>query len=493
MKNSLDSLVKDAKVIAIVCNQWGDTGKGKFSEYFANNWADVVVSGTGGNNAGHTVKIEDQEFIFHLIPCGALNEKTANIIGNGTAVDPIVLMKEMDDLKKQGYSLNNIFISGDAHFITPLEIFFDIMEDKFSGIGTTCRGIGPSYAMKISRIGVRINDLFNEELFAEKLEKNLEKYLCIARNVYKLSDEQIADIFRHKNIGGDYLNGNKVDIKKIISVYQEAALKFKEKVTNTVYLINKMIYSGKNVLLEGAQGTLLSIEFGTYPYVTSSDCSITGLLQGCGINPSKLDLTFGIVKWPYMTRVGGGPFPTEISNESLDKGENKETEKRFKLDELLKAGDPVSLRRYLRIKGNESGATTGRPRRPGWIDLVALKWSLMQNGKDIIITKPDVCSELDEINMCFSYTYCGQDTYYDGQTFEKGKMVHQFPTSANILSHCRPNYITLKGWKQAISKIETYEDLPKEMRIALEKTELETVASIRMISVGPERRQTIVK
>jgi adenylosuccinate synthase len=283
---SLDSLVKGKNVIAVVCNQWGDTGKGKFSDYFAAHWADVIARGTGGNNAGHTVVINGEKRIFHLIPAGILYDKDGkiNILGNGMVIDLDVLCEELEDLENAGISYNNLLISKDAHVITPYQVEKDKAKNglKNKGIGSTGRGIGPCYEDKIARRGIMISDLFEPNILRKKIKKNKE--------VYGFTDGQADDFMSHLIFNAE---------------------KIKPFVRDNISAMHCFMRDGKNVLLEGAQGLLLSVEYGTYPYVTSSDCSVNGTAAGVGISARAVDLCLGVVKFPYMTRVGNGPFPTE--------------------------------------------------------------------------------------------------------------------------------------------------------------------------------------
>ena len=284
----LDKLLKNVQTIAVICNQWGDTGKGKFSDYFASQWADVTARGTGGNNAGHTVVVNGKEKIFHLIPAGVTNDSLGKttILGNGMVIDLAVLSSELDDLDKEGVSYNNLLISRDANVIMPYHINRDKAKhqsQKKGGIGSTGRGIGPCYTDKVARRGIMINDLFNRDRLVKKINKVREFYL-----------EQ------------------KIDTENIIEQLKPYAERIEPFVRDTVAEMHNFMRGGKKILLEGAQGLLLSIEHGTYPYVTSSDCSLNGTASGVGLSAKNIDLSLGIVKFPFMTRVGAGPFPTEL-------------------------------------------------------------------------------------------------------------------------------------------------------------------------------------
>ncbi len=419
--------------LIVVGLQWGDEGKGKIVDYLSKN-ADVVARYQGGPNAGHTVVINNEKFILHLIPSGILYKDKICIIGNGVVVDPYALIEEIDGLKKRGVEIDkNLFLSKNAHLIMPYHIIIDRENERLKGaksIGTTGRGIGPAYCDKAGRTGIRIADLLYPELFKEKLKSNLFYVNFLLENLY---------------------NVQKLDMESIYREYMEYAEKLKEYISDTDIIINKMLSENKNVLFEGAQGTLLDIDHGTYPYVTSSNAIAGGACTGLGIGPTKISKVLGVVK-AYTTRVGGGPFPTEIKDSLGDK---------------------------IREKGGEYGATTGRPRRCGWIDLVVLRHSIMINGvTGIAITKLDILDDLDVIKICTSYRYNG-NIFYD------------FPKESNVFEKCEPVYEEVEGWKTSTAGIKIFNHLPRAAKKYIEKIESMLNVEVNLISTGQRREELI--
>ncbi len=419
--------------LIVVGLQWGDEGKGKIVDYLSKN-ADVVARYQGGPNAGHTVVINNEKFILHLIPSGILYKGKICIIGNGVVVDPYALIEEIDGLKKRSVEIDkNLFLSKNAHLIMPYHIIIDRENERLKGaksIGTTGRGIGPAYCDKAGRTGIRIADLLYPELFKEKLKSNLFYVNFLLENLY---------------------NVQKLDMESIYREYMEYAEKLKEYISDTDIIINKMLSENKNVLFEGAQGTLLDIDHGTYPYVTSSNAIAGGACTGLGIGPTKISKVLGVVK-AYTTRVGGGPFPTEIKDSLGDK---------------------------IREKGGEYGATTGRPRRCGWIDLVVLRHSIMINGvTGIAITKLDILDDLDVIKICTSYRYNG-NIFYD------------FPKESNVFEKCEPVYEEVEGWKTSTAGIKIFNHLPRAAKKYIEKIESMLNVEVNLISTGQRREELI--
>ncbi len=420
--------------IAIIGTQWGDEGKGKIVDLLA-EYADIVVRFQGGNNAGHTMVVRGEKFISHLIPSGILQQKTC-LIGNGMVVDPAVLIEEMEYLSSKGIHIGagNLRISERASLIMPYHRAIDIAREQKIGdkkIGTTGRGIGPCYEDKISRRGLRFAELLDKEEFVEKLRAIAEE-----KSFYLTQ----------------YLNAEAVDADAIIEEYLNYAERLAPHVCNVSVVLDNAMKAGKQVLFEGAQGTHLDIDHGTYPYVTSSNTVAGNACCGSGVGPKDIHKVMGIVK-AYTTRVGAGPFPSEL------------------FDEI---GDTIQS------KGAEFGATTGRKRRCGWLDMVMLKNSARLNGlTSLAITKLDVLGGLDAIKICTAYEY-------------NGKRIDVFPTSLKVLAECKPIYETLSGWSEDISGIRKYDDLPKQVRSYLERiTELCNVP-IQIISVGPGRDETII-
>ena len=420
--------------IVIVGTQWGDEGKGKIVDLLAET-ADMVVRFQGGNNAGHTMVVGGEQFICHLIPSGILQKKTC-AIGNGVVVDPAVLLGEIDALSNRGVDVgpDRLKICEKAHLIMPYHQAVDHAREKFKGdqkIGTTGRGIGPAYEDKATRRGIRFVDLLDPEVLAEKVTAILDE-----KNFYL------------KN----YLSAETLDAKPIIEQYQAYALRLAPHVTNVSVIINTAIDNDRQVLFEGAQGTHLDIDHGTYPFVTSSNTLAGNACCGSGVGPKKINDVIGIVK-AYTTRVGQGPFPSEL------------------FDDI---GDQIQK------KGAEFGATTGRRRRCGWLDTVILKNAVRLNGlTGLAITKLDVLDGLDSIKICTGYEY-------------HGEILENFPASLKVLGDCKPVYETLPGWPENISGIRKLEDLPQNVRNYLNRIEALAKTPIDIISVGPDRDQTIV-
>jgi adenylosuccinate synthase len=425
--------IPDGAVWVILGAQWGDEGKGKIVDLLSEN-ADIVVRYQGGANAGHTVSFDGKTYILHLLPSGIFHQNVTCVIGNGVVIDPIALMDEIEMVKSAGVDIKGrLLISHNAHLIMPyhklLDKIYDQGEDK---IGTTGRGIGPAYVDKYARVGIKVVDLLDREILSRKLRKNIEAKNEILEKIY---------------------GATKLDVEKIIDEYIEFDKKIDEFVTDTALYLNNAIKEKKKILLEGAQGALLDIDHGTYPFVTSSNPTAGGASTGSGIPPTKINGVIGVIK-AYTTRVGEGPFPTELKDEIGD---------------------------YIREKGVEFGATTGRPRRCGWLDLVSLRYSIMINGIDkLALTKIDVLSELDEIKICVSYEI-------------NGKKLKSFPTNPEALSKVTPIYETLKGWKKDLSNISSYSELPAEAKEFVEAIELFTGVEISIISIGADRKQTILK
>jgi len=415
--------------IVVVGAQWGDEGKGKIIDYLAKD-SDIIVRYQGGNNAGHTVVIGKEEFVFHLIPSGILHKDKLCIIGNGVVINPSALLQEIDTLRKKGvYIDSNLIISEQAHVILPYHILLDELRERRRKIGTTGRGIGPCYADKVGRVGIRIIDLLDEEIFAQKLKLNLKEKNELFKKVYGLKG---------------------FSFEKIFDEYRGYAKKIKKYVKNTTLILKEAIRKKKNILFEGAQGTLLDIDFGTYPYVTASNASVGGVCTGTGVSPKDIDKIIGVAK-AYTTRVGEGPFPTEFEPQLMER---------------------------VRLRGKEFGATTGRPRRCGWFDAVLVKYAILLNGMDeLSITKLDVLDEMEKIKICVGYKY-------------KGKIYREFPSNLRILYEGEPIYEEHKGWLQDTSRITSFKDLPPNAQRYLERLSKLLDIKVKLISVGSERSQT---
>ncbi|HDH06623.1 MAG TPA: adenylosuccinate synthase [Nitrospirae bacterium] len=433
--------------IVVVGAQWGDEGKGKIVDLLTES-ADVVARYQGGHNAGHTVKIKNRQFILHVIPSGILHRGKTCIIGNGVVIEPRSLIEEMEELKRRKISIGkNLHISGRSHVIMPYHMVLDSKHEDSKGakkIGTTGRGIGPAYVDKMSRAGIRMVDLLDGKVFREKLKANLSDVNFLLEKKY---------------------NTKKISVNKVYSEYMKYAEYLAPFITDTVVLINNLIEKGKNVLFEGAQGTLLDIDHGTYPYVTSSNACAGGVCTGLGTGPGNLDGVLGIVK-AYTTRVGGGPFPTELQDE---------------------------LGEELRLKGGEYGATTGRARRCGWLDLVSLRHSIRINGlTGIALTKLDVLDGLDKIKVCVAYKY--KDPSDSCSCSRKGKACRftDFPQQAHVLEACEPVYIELDGWKKSTKGATNLKALPKQARAYIDYISESLGVKTDIISTGQKRDEVIV-
>lgn len=421
--------------IVVVGSQWGDEGKGKLIDILSEN-SDITVRYQGGNNAGHTVIVNGKQYIFHLLPSAILHKGKVCVIGNGVVVDPKALLAEITDQESKGINVTpkRLKISGLCHVVMPYHRILDSLREtkRKNKIGTTGRGIGPCYADKVTRCGIRIIDLLNPKILKEKLADNLREKNEIFKKVYSRND------FRFRNIYQEYLNYGK---------------KIAPYVCDTAIYLNQAIDQKKDILFEGAQGTFLDIDFGTYPFVTSSNSTVGGVCVGSGVAPMKIDKAIACVK-AYTTRVGEGPFPTEFS---------------CKMDEIV------------RKKGKEYGATTGRPRRCGWFDSVLVRYSAIINGiTELAIMKLDVLDDLKEIKICTAYRY-------------RGKTYKSFPMDFEVISHAKPVYETMKGWCTPLSGIRTYKELPHHARIYIERLEQLLKVQVKYVSIGSSRDQIIFR
>ena len=400
----------------VVGAQWGDEGKGKIIDMLAVD-ADVIVRYQGGNNAGHTVVVGENEFILHLIPSGVLHKGKTCIIGNGVVVDPEALLKEIEMLKGKGITVDdNLLISEAAHVIFPYHKVID--KRRGAKIGTTGRGIGPCYVDKMARCGIRMVDLVNKDSLKKRLKANLE-------------------------------GSSEFNFEKIYSQYLDYGKKIKKYLANVPVVLHEAMSKKKRILFEGAQGTLLDIDHGTYPYVTSSNSTAGGALTGTGVGPTRIDKVIGVVK-AYTTRVGEGPFPTQFKEDLMEK---------------------------IRSKGKEFGATTGRPRRCGWFDAVIVKHAVIINGlSEIAVTKLDVLDEMEKIKICTGYKY-------------KGRTYKDFPADIDVLTNCDLIYEEHEGWMQDITSVKEYKDLPKNAKAYLERLSELLQVKIGIVSVGSKRSQ----
>ncbi|WP_032123360.1 adenylosuccinate synthase [Clostridium amazonitimonense] len=415
--------------------QWGDEGKGKMTDYLAES-ADVVVRYQGGNNAGHTVEVGDKQYKLHLIPSGVLYDNKLNIIGNGVVVDPKAFFDEIEYLESLGVNITRekLIVSDRAHIILPYHKTLDVLKEKARGkndIGTTGKGIGPCYTDKFERSGIRVCDFIKPEVFKEKLKVNIE-----------LKNEYIVKV-----LGGEALN-----FEEVYEEYSKYAERLKIFVEDTSVRVYDEIKKDKKVLFEGAQGMLLDIDYGTYPYVTSSNTTAGGVSNGVGIGPTMITNAIGIAK-AYTTRVGKGPFPTELIDETGD---------------------------WIREKGHEYGVTTGRSRRCGWLDLVILKTTARVSGlTSFAVTKIDTLAGLDKIKICVGYKF-------------EDKVIDYFPASLEDLAKCEPIYEEFDGWDDSVAEARSYDELPDNSKIYLKRIEDFTGIKVSIVSVGPRRDQTIM-
>ncbi len=422
--------------VVIVGAQWGDEGKGKVVDIYT-EYAQSVVRFQGGNNAGHTLVVGDEKTVLHLIPSGILHEGKRCIIGNGVVLDPKVFLEEIDGLKKKGYLKDDsqLMVDGAVNLIMPYHKKIDIARELKSGakkIGTTGRGIGPTYEDKVGRRGIRFADLLKPETFKRKLHEVLPE-----KNFYL----------------ENFLDEQPLSEEDIVTEYLGYAERLRGYLGRASTAIDKSIKAGHNILFEGAQGSLLDIDHGTYPYVTSSSTIAGGACTGAGVGPKVIDEVIGISK-AYVTRVGEGPFPTELNDEMGDR---------------------------LRAAGSEFGATTGRPRRCGWVDIVALREAVRTNGfTGIALTKMDVLSGLEAVKVCTAYRYGDE-------------LIEEFPQDYDVLKACTPVYEEVAGWQEDITGLETYAELPQQVRDYVDKLEKWIDCPIVLVSVGPRRDQTLFR
>jgi adenylosuccinate synthase len=433
LRHEPEQYVKPGKTAVVVGAQWGDEGKGKIVDVLSERFK-VVVRYSGGHNAGHTVTIKGKKFILQLIPCGVLREGCRGVIGNGVVLDPFAFMKEVDALRATGVQVDgNLFISNRAHVILPYHRMIELAAENAPGrvkIGTTSRGIGPAYSDKMARSGLRVQDLLDKPLLKKHIENACREKNTVAHALF---------------------NSEPIDPDKMYTDYAEISDRVAPFVTDTAVLLNNAIAGGESVMFEGAQGTMLDIDHGTYPFVTSSSATSGGAATGTGVPPNAISMVAGVTK-AYCTRVGGGPFPTELN------------------DEVGEA---------LRKKGNEFGAVTGRPRRTGWLDLPLLRYSNMINGTNwLIVTKLDVLDDIETIPICTSYRVNGKET-------------QEIPAQNSDFEQIEPVYTELPGWQSQTYGINKYDQLPDKAKSYLAFIEKQTGAKVGIVSTGPDREQTI--
>ncbi|WP_261166618.1 adenylosuccinate synthase [Microbacterium sp. Marseille-Q6965] len=420
--------------IVIVGVQWGDEGKGKATDLLGDR-TDWVVKFNGGNNAGHTVVIGDEKYALHLLPSGILSPGVTPVIGNGVVIDPEVLFAELDALSARGVDVSKLRVSANAHLITHYHRTLDKVTERFLGkkqIGTTGRGIGPAYADKISRVGIRVQDLFDESILRQKVEGALDQ-----------KNHLLVKVFNRRAIA----------VEEIVDELLSYAERLRPMVADTGYLLDEALQRGEVVVFEGGQATMLDVDHGTYPYVTSSSATAGGAATGSGVGPNRLDRIVGIVK-AYTTRVGAGPFPTELFDEQGD---------------------------WLRAKGFEFGTTTGRARRVGWYDAPITRYATRINGiTDLVLTKLDVLTGLEQIPVCVAYDV-------------EGRRFDEVPVNQTDFHHARPILEHFPGWSEDISGCRTFEDLPQTAQDYVLALERMSGTRISVIGVGPSRDQVIVR
>jgi adenylosuccinate synthase len=425
--------VAEVPAVVVVGAQWGDEGKGKIVDLLASR-ADVVVRYQGGNNAGHTVKIDDEVFKLHLIPSGILTEGVVCVIGNGVVVDPSVLIEEMDSLTARGIDVSTLVVSENAHVIMPYHIALDRLQEEAKGdgkLGTTGRGIGPCYTDKIARYGLRMADFVDPEALSDRLDPVLPYVNSLLEKVYGEKGFKKEDLIDELSSKAERLRGL---------------------VTDTSLMVNEALDRGRNVLFEGAQGTLLDVDHGTYPFVTSSSATAGGAPIGAGVGPTRINKVIGIAK-SYTTRVGEGPFPSEQDNEIGD---------------------------WIRDRGNEYGTTTGRPRRCGWFDAVMVRYSARINGlTSLALMHLDTLAGLDRVQICVAYEV-------------EGKRVEHFPSNLRVLKQCRPIFEEMDGWKGDLSGARSLDDLPINARRYIDRLSELIGIPVTMVSVGGKRSETII-
>lgn len=418
--------------IVLIGAQWGDEGKGKATDLIGTK-VDYVARFNGGNNAGHTVVVGDESYALHLLPSGIISPNTIPVIGNGVVVDPAVLFEEIDGLESRGIDCSRLLVSDSAHVIAPYHRMIDKVTERFAGkrkIGTTGRGIGPAYADKINRIGIRVGDLLNEEHLRDKVENALRQKNQILVKLY---------------------NRRAVDVNRTVDELLELGQRLKPYIANTSLILNDALDAGSTVLFEGGQATMLDVDHGTYPFVTSSNPTAGGACTGTGVGPTKISRVIGVAK-AYVTRVGEGPFPTELFDESGD---------------------------WLRAQGHEYGVTTGRPRRCGWFDALVNRYAVQINGlTDIVLTKLDVLTGLEQIPICVAYDVNGER--YD-----------EMPTDQYAFAAAKPIYEMMPGWTEDISQVHHFEDLPENCQRYVRRLEELSRCRISAIGTGPQRDHII--
>ena len=419
--------------VVVVGTQWGDEGKGKITDFLSQD-AEVVARYQGGNNAGHTIVFDDTTYKLHLIPSGIFFKEKTSVLGNGMVIDPKAFMEELAYLKEHNVNTDNLRVSNRAHIILPYHLKLDILQEEEKGInkiGTTKKGIGPAYMDKAARMGIRVADLLDRDTFKAKLEQNLIEKNRLFEKVYEVEPIKVEDI---------------------LDEYYEYGQQMKQYVCDTSVVLNDALDAGRRVLFEGAQGVMLDIDQGTYPFVTSSNPVAGGVTIGSGVGPSKIKHVVGVTK-AYTTRVGDGPFPTELDDE---------------------------VGNQIREVGREYGTTTGRPRRVGWFDSVVVRHARRVSGiTDLSLNCLDVLTGIETLKICTAYKY-------------RGEILEEFPASLDVLAECEPIYEEMPGWTEDITQVKSLHELPENARHYLERVSQLTEVPLSIFSVGPDRTQTII-
>jgi adenylosuccinate synthase len=464
----LKKLLRGVRTVAILCTQWGDSGKGKLIDLFA-AWADLILRLTGGNNAGHTIVVNGKKYVVHLVPSSILWPGKINIIGSGVVLDPLALCQELEALSQAGVDYKGrLFIAQNAKLLLPQHIAMDMLKEAAAGkgkIGTTNRGIGPAYVDHYARIRIPVNDLLNPQVFAKNLERNLAEH---NRALKAFGRKLVAKVMNHERLGnGKFYDAatNTFNGKAITKCCMQCAEKLAPMIADTDKMIRDAL-GKKNILFEGAQGNMLGIDSGTYPYVTSSDCTLAGMAKGAGVYPEDIECVVAIAKAFYITRVGEGPFPTEIFGELAEK---------------------------IRENGGEYGATTGRPRRVGWFDVPVQRYSMHFCGYRTVLalTKLDVLSDQEVIKICTAYKYTGPDYRFGERLLKAGDLLDVAIPASEVMACCEPVYEEYPGWMCKIDHIKDWDKLPKRLLRIIKRIEKLARVKVVLNSVGADRKQTV--
>jgi len=467
MKQEIMRLLRGIRSLAILCTQWGDSGKGKLVDLFA-DWADIIVRCTGGNNAGHTVWVNFVKYVLHLIPCGILRPKKICIIGNGVVLDPMALCKEIEILSQAGIDCKGrLFIAHNAKLLLPQHRTMDALKELAAGrakIGSTLRGITPAYVDHYARIGLTANDLLNPQVFAEKLARSLSDHNLLLKAFGK---RLVAKVMANEKLGLAKFYNAKTNTFNYPAIFNYCCVKkLAPMIVDTDQMVRKALREGKNVLFEGAQGNMLGIDSGTYPYVTSSDCTVAGMAKGAGVYPEDIQLVIAIAKAFYITRVGEGPFPTEIFG---------------------------NLAGEIRDEGDEFGATTGRSRRVGWFDVPVQRYSKHFCGPRAVLalTKLDVLSNQKVIKICTAYRYTGPDYRVGARLLKAGDLLEVAIPDSRVMAYCHPVYEEYPGWMCKIGHIKEWNELPGPLLRIVKRIQDLVKVKLVLASVGADRKQTI--